>query len=76
MKPVKRIPIKISMPKAGSPNEFDYYVGISKKVLQTKHVSHSCRQLQNFFKIEGTNSKRYYEVSVMASLKPRERRLH
>ena len=42
-------PIKISMPKGGSPNEFDYFVGISKKVLQTKHVSHSCLQLQNFF---------------------------
>ena len=31
---------------------------------------------KTFFKIERANSRRYYEVSVMASLKPRERRLH
>ena len=45
--------MKVCLPKAGSPNEFDYCVGISKKVLQTKHVSHSCRQLQNFSRLKG-----------------------
>ena len=65
MKPVKWIPIKMCMPKGGSPNEFDYCVGINKKVLQTTHVSHSSRQLQNFFQDLRGKFEEVLEVSVL-----------